>query len=234
MKLSVLLAAAALLGPAPLFAQQSPGLIGHWDGALEGLPAGENPARVLRVHSVGADGKAIVVWATPGAAAAQIEGATDGSTLKIAFTTVKATVELARQGDDALAGKFTSPNGNVYPIKFKKATLSTEFDGEWQGPAENNPKNTRECTDGNYFVTVKESLVTGTFRVLSRVGSGALEASVTGEIQPDKTAALELRPLSPLMASARFTGAFSGSEFHGKDPAVGSRRCGYDVNLKKR
>jgi hypothetical protein len=228
---SSIFAAALFLVAVPVFAQGQ-ALIGHWDGTIEGFAASDNPARTLRVHSVTGD-KAVVVWATPGGNATQTEASATGGMLKIAFPAAKTSIELTQAGDE-LAGKYTGPKGNAYPIKFKRAKLSTEFDGEWEGRAINNPKNIRECTDGNYFVTIKESLITGTFRILSRAGSGTLESSVTGEIQPDKTAVLELRPITPLMVPARFTGTFNGNEFQGKDPAVGARQCGYDVSMKKR
>jgi hypothetical protein len=234
--LAFLIVTVVLFGPVPTFAQQSQNqwLIGHWDGTIEGFPASENPSRVLRVHNVSADGKAVALWVVPGSNAAQTETSTDGSSVKIAFPGSKAAIELIREGDGSLGGKFTNPSGKTYPIKFKQAKLSSEFDGEWQGPATNNPRNSNECTDGTYQVTIKESLITGTFQILSRIGSGRLESLVTGEIQPDKTAVLELKPLTPIMASARFTGTFNGNEFHGSNPAVGGGRCGYDVNLKKR
>ena len=62
MKLLVpLIVTIALFVPVPTFAQQSQNqwLIGHWDGTIEGFPPSENPARVLRVHKVAADGKAV-------------------------------------------------------------------------------------------------------------------------------------------------------------------------------
>ena len=237
MKLLVsLIVTIVLFGPVPTFAQQSQHqwLIGHWDGTIEGFPASENPARVLRVHKVSADGKAVALWAVPGLKAAHSETSTDGSSVKVAFPGSKMGLELAREGDGSLGGKYTGPIGKTFPIKFKKAKLSSEFDGEWQGQAVNAPRNNQECTDGNYYVTVKDSLITGSFQVLSRVGAGVFEALVTGEIQPDKTAVLEVKPLTPRMVPARFTGAFNGNEFHGSDPPVDGRRCGYDVDLKKR
>jgi hypothetical protein len=230
---SSLFAAAAFLIAGPAFAQGQ-SLIGHWDGAIAGFPASENPARILRVHSVAPDGKAIIAWATPGGNAAQAEASAAGGTLKIAFPAAKTSIELTQTGDGELSGKYTGASGKTYPIKFKRAKLSTEFDGEWEGRAVNNPRNVKNCTDGNYFVTIKESLITGTFRVISRVDNGVLEAAVTGEVQPDKTAVIEFRAITPMLASGRFTGTFSGNEFNGKDPAVGTRPCGYDVSMKKR
>jgi hypothetical protein len=227
----------ALLITAQSFAQQAQNewLIGHWDGTIEGFPASENSSRILRVHSVSPDGKAVAFWAVSGSNASQAETNTDGSNVKIVFQGISTVVELTREGDSSLAGKYTNTSGKVFPIKFKKTKLSSEFDGEWEGPAANNPRNTRDCTDGTYRLTIKDSLITGKFEIVSRVaGAGVREALVTGEIQPDKTAVLELKPLSPLMVAARFTGTFNGNQFHGSDPIVGSRRCGFDVDLKKR
>ncbi|HEY1269231.1 MAG TPA: hypothetical protein VGH16_18375 [Candidatus Binatia bacterium] len=226
---SSLFAAALFLVAVPVFAQGQ-SLIGHWDGTIEGLPGSENPARILRVHSVNGD-KAIVVWATPGGNATQTEASAAGGTLKIAFPAAKTSIELTQAGDE-LAGTLTGASGKAYPIKFKRAKLSTELDGDWEGRAVNNPRNPKNCTDGNYFVTIKESLIVGTFRVVSRADNGILEAAVTGEVQPDKTAAIEYRATTPMMGSARFTGSFSGNEFHGKDAGSG-RLCTYDVSMKK-
>jgi hypothetical protein len=223
--------------PVPVFAQQSQNqwLIGHWDGTIEGFPASENSSRILRVHSVSADGKAVALWAVPGSNASQTETSTDGSGVKIVFQGTSVVIELTREGDTSLGGKYTNTSGKTFPIKFRKAKLSSEFDGEWEGPATNNPRNNRDCTNGTYRVTIKDSLITGTFEIPSRVaGVGLREALVTGEVQPDKSAILEIKPITPEMPSARFTGAFSGNQFHGSDPAVGTRRCGFDVDLKKR
>jgi hypothetical protein len=227
----------ALLVTAQSFAQQGQNqwLIGHWDGTIEGFPASENSSRILRVHSVSPDGKAVALWAVSGSNASQTETITDGSGVKIAFQGISTVVELTREGDSSLTGKYTNTSGKVFPIKFKKTKLSSELDGEWEGPATNNPRNTRDCTDGTYRVTIKDSLITGTLEISSRVaGVGLREALVTGEIQPDKSAVLELKPMTSGMTSARFTGTFNGNQFHGSDPAVGTRRCGYDVDLKKR
>ena len=226
----------SLLVSVPGFAQQNQWLIGHWDGTIEGFPASENSSRILRVHRVSADGKTIIaLWAIPGSNAVPTETSTDGSNVTIKFQGVSTVVELAREGDASLNGKYTSTSGKTFPIKFKKAKLSSEFDGEWEGPATNNPKNTRDCTDGTYRLTIKDSLITGKFEIVSRVsGAGVREALVTGEVQPDKTATLELKALSPLMWSGRINGTFNGNEFHGSDPIVGSRRCGFDIDLKKK
>jgi hypothetical protein len=226
-----------LFGAVPTFAQQSQNqwLIGHWEGMIEGFPSSINPSRVLRIHTVSADGKAVALWVIPGSNASQTETSTDGTSVKIAVQGVNASVELTREGDDVLSGKYINSNGKPFPVKFTKTKLSSEFDGNWEGPATNNPANNRDCTNGTYRVTVKDSLISGTFDVPSRVaGAGTLESFVTGEIQPDKTAVLELKPLSPSMYPGRFAGTFNGNQFHGSDPAVGTRRCGFDVDLKKR
>jgi len=223
-----------LFGSVPVFAQQNQWLIGHWDGTIQGFPASENSSRVLRVHSVSADGKAVAVWAIPGASAAQTETSTDGSSVKIAFQGNSTVVQLTREGDNALVGKYTNQGGKTFPIKFKKTQLSSELDGEWEGPATNNPRNVQDCTSGTYRVTIKDSLITGTFEFVSRVtGAGVRQSQVTGEIQPDKTAVLELKPLTPGMGSARFTGTFNDNQFHGRDAASASPRCAWDVDLKK-
>ena len=225
----------SLLLPVQVFAQQNQWLIGHWDGIIEGFPASENSSRILRVHSVSADGKTIIaLWAIPGSNAVPTETSADGSNVTIKFQGVSTVVELTREGDASLNGKYTSTSGKTFPIKFKKAKLSSEFDGEWEGPATNNPRNTRDCTDGTYRLAIKDSLITGKFEIVSRVsGAGVREALVTGEVQPDKTTTLELKALSPLMWSGRVNGTFKGNEFHGSDPIVGTRRCGYDIDLKK-
>jgi hypothetical protein len=235
--LAYLIIMVVLVGPVSTFAQpsQNQSLIGHWEGTIEGFPPSINPARVLRIHTVSADGKAVALWVVPGSSAVQTETSTDGTNIKITLQGFNASVELTREGDDVLNGKYINSNGKPFPVKFTKTKLSSEFDGNWEGPATNNPINTRDCTNGTYRVIIKDSLITGTFDVPSRVaGAGTLESFVTGEIQPDKTAVLELKPLTPSMGPARFTGTFNGNQFHGSDPAVGTRRCGFDVDLKKR
>jgi hypothetical protein len=222
-------AAALFLVAAPVFAQGQ-SLIGHWDGTIEGFPASENPARILRVHSVTGD-KAVIAWATPGGNASQTEASAAGGTLKIVFAAAKTSIELTQSGDE-LAGKYTGASGTAHPIKFKRVKLSNDFDGDWEGRAVNSPRNPKNCTDGNYFVSIKESLITGNFRIISRADNGILEAVVTGEVQPDKTAAIEYRSVTPMMGSGRFAGSFNGSDFQGKDAS--GRLCGYEVTLKKR
>src|SRR5690242_14946958 len=106
---SSLFAAAIFLVAVPICAQGQ-SLIGHWDGTIEGFPASENPARILRVHSVNGD-KAIVTWATPGGNATQTEASAGGGTLKIVFATAKTSIELTQAGDE-LAGKYTGAGGN--------------------------------------------------------------------------------------------------------------------------
>ena len=227
----------ALLVTAQSFAQQGQNewLIGHWNGTIEGFPGSENSSRILRVHRVSADGKAVALWAVPGSNASQTETSTDGSNVKIAFQGNSTVIELMREGDSSLAGKYINTSGKVFPIKFKKTKLSSEFDGEWEGPATNNPRNTTDCTNGTYRLTVKDSLITGTFEISSRVtGAGLRQSLVTGEIQPNKTAVLELKPLTPGMGSARFTGTFNDNQFHGTDAVSGNPRCAWDVDLKKR
>ena len=125
------------------------------------------------------------------------ETSMDGSGVKIVFQGNSVVIELTREGDTSLGGKYTNTSGKTFPIKFKKAKLSSEFDGEWEGPGTNNPRNNRDCTNGTYRVTIKDSLITGTFEIPSRVaGVGLREALVTGEVQPDKSAVLEIS-LSP-------------------------------------
>lgn len=229
--------ASALFVTIPGFAQQSSNewLIGHWDGTIQGFPPSEKSARVLRVHRVSADGKAVALWAIPGSNAAQTETTTDGSSFKITFPGNNTVVELTREGDNSLGGKYTNASGKTFPIKFTKTKLSSEFDGEWEGPATNNPSNPRDCSNGTYRVTIKDSLITGTFEIVSRVtGAGVRQALVTGEIQPDKTAVLELKSLTPGMGSGRVPGTFNGNQFQGKDSASGSPRCSWDVEFKKR
>src|SRR5215831_2192117 len=103
------------------FAQgQNEWLIGHWDGTIQGFPASEKSARVLRVHRVSPDGKAVALWAIPGSNAAQTETTIDGSSVKIKFPGNNTVVELTREGDNSLGGKYTNPNGKTFPIKFKK------------------------------------------------------------------------------------------------------------------
>ena len=92
-----------------------------------------------------------------------------------------------------------------------------------------------DCSNGTYRVTIKDSLITGTFEIVSRVsGAGVRQALVTGEIQPDKTAVLDLKSLTPGMGSGRFNGTFNSNQFKGRDEASGSPRCSWDVELKKR
>ena len=113
-----------LFGAVPTFAQQSQNqwLIGHWEGMIEGFPSSINPSRVLRIHTVSADGKAVALWVIPGSNASQTETSTDGTSVKIAVQGVNASVELTREGDDVLSGKYINSNGKPFPVKFRPSS----------------------------------------------------------------------------------------------------------------
>ena len=81
-------------------------LIGRWDGNIEGFKGEGGPARMLRVHSISAEGGIVSLWGVPPDTRARAEVKVDGSQVKLFVPSSKITVELAREGDDVLVGKI--------------------------------------------------------------------------------------------------------------------------------
>src|SRR5215831_20174772 len=135
-------------------------LIGRWDGNIEGFTGQGEPARMLRVHSISAEGAIVSLWGVPPQTRARAEVKVDGSQVKVFVPVSKVTVEVAREGDDVLVGKITFVSGREHPIKLTKTKLSNQFDGKYSGTSSVG----HGCGSGHYEIAVKDSLITGWFR----------------------------------------------------------------------
>ena len=218
----------ALLHFRASLAQEQPShwLIGRWRGSIENYSGKEGPLRTLRVTRVSPDGaEAIAVWSVSGEQAFWANVTLEGSQVKI-VTNTKSVVELTREGDESLVGKLKWADGQEFSIKFRKVKLSTEFDGEWQG---NNPV-FQGCGDAHYKITVKDSLVTGQLRILWKDLSPPASSAITGEVDADGRAVIQVRGAR----NSRFSGTFTSTEFRGSDPPVGNQGCSYEVKLNRR
>jgi len=209
---------------------QSPWLIGRWNGNIEGFTGQGEPARMLRVHSISAEGAIVSLWGVPPQTRARAEVKVDGSQVKVFVPVSKVTVELTREGDDVLAGKITFVSGREHPIKLTKTKLSNQFDGKYSGTSSVG----YACGSYHYDITVKDSLITGWYRSHVTKGSFANMTSpdgeVTGEVSSDGTALIELRGPS---RTSQFSGTFTGAELKAFDPPIGNRGCSYELTLKR-
>lgn len=125
--LTLLLVFCLLPRPAPA-QEEVHWLIGRWEGNLSGYIGRGSSARTLRVTEVSPDGTAEGMWYVTGqqpfAAFIQVEGAR----VRIA-TAGNHLVELKREGDDLLVGKYIPQNGETLPVKLTK-TESPDGAGE--------------------------------------------------------------------------------------------------------
>ena len=209
---------------------QSSWLIGRWNGNIEGFTGQGEPARMLRVHSISAEGAIVSLWGVPPQTRARAEVKVDGSQVKVFVPVSKVTVELTREGDDVLVGKITFVSGREHPIKLTKTKLSNQFDGKYSGTSSVG----YACGSYHYDITVKDSLITGWYRSHVTKGSIAPQTSadgeVTGEVSSDGIALIELR--GPPRYS-QFSGTFTATELKAIDPAFGNRGCSYEITLKR-
>ena len=209
---------------------QSSWLIGRWNGNIEGFTGQGAPARMLRVHSISAEGAIVSLWGVPPQTRARAEVKVDGSQVKVFVPVSKVTVELTREGDDVLVGKITFVSGREHPIKLTKTKLANQFDAKYSGTSSVG----YACGSYHYDITVKDSLITGWYRSHVTKGSFANMTSpdgeVTGEITSDGTALIELRG-SP--RNSQFSGTFTATELKAIDPALGNRGCSYEITLKR-
>ena len=205
-------------------------LIGRWDGNIEGFKGEGGPARMLRVHSISAQGAIVSLWGVPPQTRARAEVKVDGPQVKVFLPVSKITVELAREGDDVLVGKITFENGREFPIKLTKTKLPNQFDGKYSGTSSVG----RGCGSYHYDITVKNSLITGWYR--SHVTKGSIatmtsaDGEITGEASSDGTALIELRGPP---RNSQFSGTFTGAELKAIDPPFGNRGCSYEITLKR-
>ena len=205
-------------------------LIGRWDGNIEGFKGEGGPARMLRVHSISAQGAIVSLWGVPPQTRARAEVKVDGPQVKVFVPVSKITVELAREGDDVLVGKITFVSGREHPIKLTKTKLSNQFDGKYSGTSSVG----RGCGSYHYDMTVKDSLITGWYR--SHVTKGSIanmtsaDGEITGEASSDGTALIELRGPP---RNSQFSGTFTGAELKAIDPPFGNRGCSYEITLKR-
>jgi hypothetical protein len=100
-------------------------LIGRWQGNLSEYIGRGSSARTLRVTAVSPEGTAQGMWYVTGqrpiAAAIQVEGAR----VKIA-TAGNSLVELTREGNDLLVGKYIPQDGETLPVKMIKVEGGAE------------------------------------------------------------------------------------------------------------
>jgi hypothetical protein len=220
-----------LLGYQLASAQQTqiPWLIGRWDGNIEGFTGKGEPARMLRVNNISAEGAIVSLFGIPPQRRGRAEVKLDGSQVKIFVPSSKTTLELVRESDDVLGGKIVIANGREFPIKLMKTKLSNQFDGKYSGTSSTG----QGCGSAHYEIAVKDSLMTGWFRFHVTKGSIAPRTSadgeITGEVSTDGTALIELR--GP--RNSQFSGMFTANELKAIDPALGNRGCSYELILKR-
>jgi hypothetical protein len=214
------------------FAQQNPGewLVGWWEGALQDFAPKEAAGRTMKVTAVAPDGTAQGLFGgggKPGKAQIKLEG----PQVKV-ITGINAVVVLNRTEEGRLEGTFTWPDGRAFPVTLMKIRPSTEFDGKWTGTA--SPTfNATLCASGSYELTVKDSAITGSAVFLSD-RNYRWESTISGGINPDKTARLQLTPKTTDARGSQFGGVFEGNEFKAKDDNNGKAKCIYMVSLKKK
>jgi hypothetical protein len=209
---------------------QSPWLIGRWDGNIEGFTGQGGPARMLRVENISPEGRIVSLWGIPPQARGRAEVKMDGTHVKVFVPFSKSTVELARESEDVLVGKIVLASGQEFPIKLTKTKLSNQFDGKYSGTSSVG----QGCGTAQYDIVVKDSLITGWFRFHVTKGSLAnqtlsTDGEITGEVNSDGTALIELS--GP--RNSQFSGTFTGSELKAIDPPLGNRACSYELTLKR-
>ena len=106
-----------------------------------------------------------------------------------------------------------------------------EFDGEWVGRASSQDENA--CRPGTYQITIKDAQLAGTYDVRVKVrGNYRNDTSkVTGQINSDGKAVIELTAVDTNGRNSKFSGTFTSTEFRGADKRG---RCDYDVRLQRR
>ncbi|HEY2988096.1 MAG TPA: hypothetical protein VGL11_10245 [Candidatus Binatia bacterium] len=126
MKLAVETAAAfvmmiALLCSQPARAQetQEHWLIGRWDGDISGYIGRGSASRTLRVTEVAADGIAKGLWYVTGQKPYLALILVEGAEVTIA-TAGHSRVELTREGNNSLVGKYIPENGEALPLKLTR------------------------------------------------------------------------------------------------------------------
>jgi hypothetical protein len=208
---------------------QSLWVIGRWDGNIEGFKGEGQPARMLRVNNISAEGAIVSLWGIPPQTRGRAEVKVDGPQVKVFVPSSKVTVELARESDDVLGGKILLASGREFPIKLTKTKLSNLFDGKYSGTSAVG----HGCGTGHYEIAVKDSLITGWFRFHITKGSIAnmtsADGEITGEVGSDGNALIELR--GP--RNSQFSGTFTATELKAIDPALGNRACSYELILKR-
>lgn len=232
MKQSILVAVVmVILGYQLTSAQQTqnPWLIGRWDGNIEGFTGQGEPTRMLRVHSISAQGDMVGFFGIPPEGRGRVEVKVDGSQVRFFVPRTKSTVELTRQGDEVLVGKMIFASGRELPIKLTKTKLSNQFDGKYSGTSSVG----QGCGSGYYEIAVTDSLITGWYRFHVTKGSIANQTSpngeITGEVGSDGTALIELR--GP--RNSQFSGRVTDTELKAIDPALGNQGCSFELILKR-
>jgi len=122
-----LLIAAACIFFRTSSAQETPEhwLIGRWVGNISGYIGRSSSSRTLRVAEVGPDGLAQGTWYVTGQQPLSALILVEGARVRI-LTAGNSTIELTRQEDDLLVGKYISDSGESLPIKLAR----TESPGE--------------------------------------------------------------------------------------------------------
>ena len=205
-------------------------LIGRWDGNIEGFKGEGGPARMLRVHSISAEGGIVSLFGVPPDRRGRVEIKVDGSQIRFFVPSTKSTVELTREGNEVLVGKIVLASGQQLPLKLTKTKLPNQFDGKYSGTSSVG----RGCGSYHYDITVKDSMITGWYR--SHVTKGSIatmtsaDGEITGEASSDGTALIELRGPP---RNSQFSGTFTGAELKAIDPPFGNRGCSYEITLKR-
>jgi hypothetical protein len=116
--LTLLLVFCLLPRPAPA-QEEVHWLIGRWEGNISGYIGRSSSSRTLRVTGVGPDGLAQGTWYVTGQQPLSALILVEGARVRI-LTAGKSTIDLTRQEDDLLVGKYISDSGESLPIKLAR------------------------------------------------------------------------------------------------------------------
>jgi len=205
----------------------APWPIGMWEGEIAGLAATKPAKRYLRLFFANQRERSPSgQWSATG------KTWTD-ATIEVAGDTITVTTEansvarLRRMGDGELAGTFVPTSGAPRTISLRRMALTTRHDGTWTGTAA--PRDIGLCTWINYSLAIRGGQIWGLTTTVSK-GYGTRHDLVSGFIDSDGGAIVQLRGEGGFSGVRRFEGKFDGSRFAASDDRT---RCIYQVAWKR-